>query len=424
MVKKASLKVLHLSTFDAIGGAARAMQRLHDGLLSIEATSVVHVQRKVGDDATISGPATKVGQGIALARPYLDQLPIVIGRYKPERLFSPSYLPNRIQVLVGQHKPDVVHLHWIAGGFINVEALKDIRLPLLWTLHDMWPFTGGCHVDDGCGRYVSGCGKCPVLSSSSEGDLSSRVLGRKVRHWTGVPIRVIAPSRWIAGCARESRVFGKTQVSVIPNALDVQKYKPITKDVARLILGIPLKKLIVLFGAVGGISDSNKGFDTLVEALRRLRAWRGVNDCELHIFGSSKTEVPDIGVKIKFHGRLYDDYSLALLYSAADVVAVPSKQESFGQVAAEAQACGTPVVAFGVTGLLDVVEHRKTGFLAKPFDVDDFAAGLGWILDNSDRRDGLSTAAREWAVHTIDKTRIAELHMRVYETLLQESRGG
>jgi glycosyltransferase involved in cell wall biosynthesis len=131
---------------------------------------------------------------------------------------------------------DLVHLHWIAGGFVNVRALRKYRLPLVWTLHDMWAFTGGCHYDDGCGRYLSACGSCPVLGSNTSFDLSSLGFRRKTRAYRDLPLTVVTPSRWLGDRARSSPLLAGFPVSVIPNAIDTGCFRPIAKDAARDLL--------------------------------------------------------------------------------------------------------------------------------------------------------------------------------------------
>jgi glycosyltransferase involved in cell wall biosynthesis len=227
----------------------------------------------------------------------------------------------------------------------------------------MCPFTGGCHYSRECNKYTQSCGYCPQLKSQQDGDISRWVWWRKTKAWKNLDLTIVTPSQWLANCARNSSLFKDLRIEVIHNGLDIQRFKPIEKNTARHLLGLPQDKQLILFGSVSPTSDNRKGFLLLKPALQKLSQSPMLQErLELVIFGASEPKEPiDVGFKIRYLGRLNDDISLALTYSAADVMIVQSIQEAFGQTASESLSCGTPVVAFNANGLKDIVDHQQNG---------------------------------------------------------------
>lgn len=410
------MKVLHLSTSDIEGGAARAAYRLHQGLQQIGIPSQMLVRAKSSGDRTVTAlkdPLTKLG-------PPLNGLPLrLYSQHKQSNLFSPQWFPDRIRQGVAQLNPDVINLHWVSNGYLQIETLAKLQKPLVWTLQDMWPFTGGCQYSQDCQGYQENCGRCPQLGSQRTWDLSRWVWQRKQRSWQHLPLTIVAPSHWIAQCAKASSLFKNRRVEVIPFCLDTRKYKPLPKSVARELLSLPQDKQLVLFGALSATRDPRKGFQLLLPAMQQLSQTSLRNQVELVIFGSTQPDQPvDLGFPAHYLGHLNDDLSLAIVYSAADVMIVPSLQESFGQTASEAMACGTPVVAFGATGPQDIVEHQQTGYLAKPFTVEDLAQGIAWVLADPTRHETLCIQARKKAEQDYALERQARQYESLYEDIL------
>jgi glycosyltransferase involved in cell wall biosynthesis len=411
------MKILHISTHDISGGAARAAHRLHTGLQDIGLESQMLVQEKHGDDKTVIAPKIRLFQGIAKAKLTFESLPLKLYRQKKKTPFFIQWLPDRIIPKVAQINPDIINLHWISAGFMQIETLSKLKRPLVWTLHDMWGFTGGCHVIGECDRYKVSCGACPQLNSGNEWDLSRWVWQRKAKAWKNLNLTLVSPSSWLAECARSSSLFQNLPIEVIPHGLDTQKYRPINQNFAREALNLPQDKKLILFGAIEATSDTNKGFHLLQPALQELSKSGWKDNLEVVIFGATQPEnPPNLGFKTHYLGHLHDAISLATVYSAADVMLVPSLQESFGQTASESFACGTPVVAFNSTGLKDIVDHQQNGYLAKPYEVNDFAKGIIWVLENEQRLQKLSFYAREKA----EQEFTLELQARRYSTLFQE----
>jgi len=409
------MNVLHLSESDVDNGGARAAHRLHQGLRSLGCHSQMLVRAKFGTDNDVirdKSLLTKVS-------PPLSGLPLRLYPKRAGGIFSSQWFPDVFAKRSKQFSPDIVHIHAICNGYLQIETLRKFQKPLVWTLHDMWPFTGGCHYNQDCNRYQESCGACPQLQSDRQRDLSHWVWKRKAKAWKGLNLTLVATTSWMAECARSSSLFKDLRIETIPLGLDTEKYKPHNRHFAREALNLPQDKHLVLFGAIGGTSDYRKGFHLLQPALQRLSQSGWQDQIELVVFGAGQPQQAiDLGFQAHYVGRLSDDLSLALVYSAADVMVVPSVQEAFGQTASEAQSCGTPVVAFNSTGLKDVVDHQQTGYLATPFEVEDLAKGMVWVLEDQERHCKLQFQAREKGVRDFASKIQAARYMSLYTELI------
>ena len=410
------MHVLLLNTYDLKGGAAKATWRLFKGLQEAGIRVQMLVQNKTSIDPdvyTAQGPFHNYFNGI---RPYID-FAIPLLQTRKRILFSTNLLPDSVVDQINVINPDLVHLNWIAGGFIRIESLSKIKQPIVWTFHDLWAATGGCHYPVECKRYKESCGCCPVLHSTREHDLSRRSFHRKKAAYRSInKLTVITPSRWLADCVTESTLLGGRPVRVVPNGLDMSVFNPSDKAEARNHFGLSQQKKIILFGAVRAAKNELKGFNNLLEALMQMDR----SDLELVVFGSSYSEmVKMVDIPVRFLGYLPKEKDIAMLYAAADVVAVPSFQEVFGQIASESLACGVPVVAYGATGLLDIVDHKNTGYLATPFESKDLAAGINWILDDPARHETLSRNARKAAEQRFDIRKTVQQVIGIYHNSIR-----
>lgn len=398
------------------GGAGTATRRIHDGLREVGIDSQMLVRDRSSDDPNIEGPSTLASKAIAKMRPHFDSLPLKL--YENTSVFSLSWLPERINHRVDELDPDLVQLNWIGNGFINIKSLSDIEVPIVWRLPDMWPMTGGCHYAGDCDKYQSACGACPQLGSDRPFDLSRLTIRRKQKALKDVDITVVAPSSWLASCAANSSLFSNSRIEVIPNGLDPSVFRPVDPELGRNMFDLPKDCNLVLFGSVGPLSDPRKGFEPLRKALSTLAKRQGV-DLELVIFGTSEPEdPPDFGLPTHYVGYLNDEQSLSLLYASADVMTVPSRYEGFGQTVTEAMACGTPVVAFNATGPADTIIHQSTGYLADPYQPDDLAQGIEWVLADEKRRVELGEKARKRVVENYHYEDVASQYLSLYQELV------
>lgn len=418
------MKILHLSTYDIGEGAARGAYWLHRALLTQDVDSRMLVARKRGDDPAVSGPDGVFDKFIVRLQGRLDHLWTARYRVDPFTMFSPSLVRTRVRFAVERFDPDIVHLHWICNGFLNPADLAGFRKPVVWTMRDMWPFTGGCHYSQECDRYIQSCGACPHLSSTREEDLSRKVWKLKNSAWKDFEMSPVAISSWLAQCARQSSLFGKYGVHVVPNALDETTFKPEEKEAARKTLGLPSDKRIILFGSLGGPTYPRKGLNHALRACRILSDMGWGGSSMLVAFGTMEPDQKmDLGMEYRTLGRFDNDETLSLLYSAGDVILVPSIQEAFGKSAMEAMACKTPVVCFDTTGLKDIVDHMVNGYRARCFEDEDLARGMEWILEDEGRRTALSERCREKVLREYTLTRHAERYMNIYESVKGTRKG-
>jgi glycosyltransferase involved in cell wall biosynthesis len=411
------MKVLLLNSSDTEGGAARAAYRLHQGLQGIGVSSQMLVKNQKSGGANVISSQQGMAKSFDKIISVLSNSPLRLYPEKIPAIFSPQWLPDSLAAKVAQLEPDIINLHWVCGGYMQVETVPKFDRPLVWTLHDMWPFTGGCHYSEECDRYTESCGSCPQLHSSQDSDLSRWVWRRKAKAWKNLNLTLVSPSAWLAKCASSSSLCKDYRVEVIPNGIDTQKYKPINREWAREILNLPQDKQIVLFGGASGTGDRWKGFNLLVPALQSLSKSGWSDRIELLVFGSSQPENPiELGFKAHYLGKFADDISLALVYAAADVFVAPSVYDNLPNTVMEAAACGIPSVGFNIGGMPDLIEHCSNGYLAKPYETEDLATGIAWVLENRDRHQQLCTRARQ----KVEQEFTSEIQARRYLSVFSE----
>lgn len=406
-----SINPLLLTQSDT-GGAGTAARRIHHGLRSIGTDSEMLVREKSTDDHAIHAPQSKHTKALSKIRPSLDNIPLA--PYSPSSEYSLGWVPDRLSQTIDRIDPDVVHLNWVAGGYMSPSTIADIDRPIVWRLPDMWPMTGGCHYANDCTRYQTSCGHCPQLNSEQATDPSRIMLRKKRRAIQQSNVTVVGTTSWLSDCARESAVFENCDVKTIPNGLDTSTFKPYADAIGRDVFGLPMDTPLILFGSVSPLSNSRKGFDLLNEALDQITTDAKIAP-QIVIFGTSESpNSPEFGFPTHYTGYLNDKESLALLYAAADVMVVPSRYEGFGQTITEALACGTPVAGFDTTGPGEIIDHKQTGYLASPYDSADLARGIEWLLENKERRSQMGEEARQKAVERYRISNVAKQYRALY----------
>ena len=406
------MKVLHV-TSNLTGGAGTAANRLHRALRGLGVHSRMLVGEAELDQWDVKGKAGTTGRLRAKLRGWLSELP---QRLYPEsersKSFSVNFLPTTTIQHINRLDPDVVHLHWINEEFLRIEEVQRIRAPIVWTFHDMWPVTGGCHYSYGCEAYTEACGQCPHLGSSRARDLSRSVHKRKASTWSQVDIRAITPSTWLEKCVRRSSIGRHLSVRTIHNGLDLDVFSDRTGDDSNT------ETKSVLFGAER-VEHPRKGMRKLLEALRVYRQMDDAGELHIRVFGSrtDPASLRDLPFDVESLGYISSEEALAEVYSRADVMIVPSLQDNLPQTAVESMACGTPVLAFRTGGLSDIVDHKENGFLAEPFDPEQLARGLRWVL-HARHTSSLSERARASAEKRFDHKTQAKSVKQVYEQAL------
>ena len=410
------MKVVNINYSDSTGGAARAAYRIHNAVKNSGIESTMWVNHSASRDFSVWSPGGSFDKGVLKFRSILGQWYIKILKSIDKKPRSAAILPSKWVGKITQSDIDLAHLHWINAEMLSIEDIGRINKPIIWTIHDMWPFCGTEHYTEDL-RWQTGYFKSNRSPDENGIDLNKLTWKRKKKSWKR-PLQIVAPSVWLADCVKRSALMNEWPVEMIPNPLNTNIWQPTDKITARHILGLPAVGRLVLFGAIGGEGDPRKGFDLLKESLGYLR--QNNDDIVLVIFGQNRPKFDVISeYQTYYFGHLNDDISLKLLYSAADVMIVPSRQEAFGQTASEASACGTPIVGFKVGGLIDIVKHKETGYLAQVNSTLDMANGINWVLANDERIKTLGAAARNratslWSYEVVGK-QYAELYSKVIE---------
>jgi len=406
------VKVALINYSDINGGAARAAYRIHQALLQDGVDSSMFVNQSSAGDWTVQGPIGKYEKAVKKLTPSVGGLARHLLKTSNPIIHSPALFPSNWPQRLNRLDADVVHLHWVNSEMLSISGIGSIQKPIVWTLHDMWAFCGAEHYTEEF-RWKEGYLKHNRPFYESGFDLNRWTWQRKRRHWRH-PMHIVTPSRWLAECVRQSALMHDWPVTVVPNAIDTNLWQPVNNKLARQMMHLPPDVPLLLFGALGGASDPRKGFELLKSSFAILRGQ--IPGLELIVFGSlPPKKIQSLGFPLHYTGHLHDDMSLRILYSAADAMVVPSRIEAFGQTASEAHSCGTPVIAFNTSGLLDIVDHEQTGYLATAFDVEDLAKGIQWVLSDAERHKVLSYNAREKAVNYFSYPVVVQQYLKVYE---------
>ncbi len=421
------MKVVHLNHTDAGNGGARAAYRLHEGLRESGTRSEMFVASKDTQDPNVAefndfptGFWGRLKRRLRRRRirrafePYQDS--------RPERaeLFKDDRTPHPGEVLRQSPEPDVFNFHSVYGFIDHRTFLHTVTRPVVWTLHDMNAFTGGCQYTVQCRRFEDACGCCPQLGSDDEHDLSRQVWSRKkTAYWQASEqdrLHIVCPSEWMAEEARASTLLADVPVSVIPYGLDPNRFFPRDAEGVPPALGIPDDHRIVLF--VASDTRARKGFDLLDNALSAL----GAEKTTLLSVGGDEPEL-DSDLPHVHAGYVESDLLLSVFYSLADVFVIPSRQDNLPNTVLESMACGTPVVGFEVGGIPDMVRPGETGWLAEEGNVRSLRAAIERALSEQAKRERMSTRCREVVEDEYTLEVQATAYRHLYEQLLEEKRG-
>jgi glycosyltransferase involved in cell wall biosynthesis len=415
----AALKILHLSWSDRHGGAARAAFRLNAALNEFGSQSAILSASGYLDATGQRQPLKGIDRLLTRGSARMDQLPLGFYRHRETALFSPACAPDRLSQRLLLDDADLLHLHWVNNGFMRIETLPKLNKPMVWTFHDMWPFTGGCHYSSGCNNFTTSCGGCPQLHSAQKKDLSYRVLQRKKAAWSKLPFEVITPSRWLANVAASSSLLQRHAIHTIPNAIDTVTFAPADKALARSEFGLPGNAIVLLFSALTADGDKRKGLHFMLPLLSLLAEQHSQKAIHLAVLGMKAPEHENIyPFSVTYLGVFNDDKAIARAYSAADLLVAPSMEDNLPNSVMEAASCGVPSVAFRTGGLPDLIEHAHSGYLAKPFDVEDLAAGVSTLIGAPDAAAQAGRSARQHVIENYSYRVVARRHADLYAKLL------
>lgn len=384
------MKILHINTRD-YGGAAIAAIRLHKALLDEGVDSSMLFLEQSNPDIPaafgfrkeeknrsgylirkIVSVKNKLLEGISQSQRNNAKLE---NRVKGLEMFSFNPSDYDVSLHAAYREADVIHLHWTAR-FFDFRTFQRMRKPVIWTLHDMNPFTGGCHFSRGCSNYETACKNCPQIAGTK--DINNAWVNQeyKRKNLEGISPVITAPSNWMKNCSEKSTLFRGFKSICIPNSVDLETFKPLDKQFCRKALNWPVEKRILLFVSEE-IDYQRKGFDILVSAKTEIQ----VSDFLIFVIGV--TGMPEINILgIVYKGKIKDEGLMALAYSAADAVVIPSREDNLPNVMLESLACGTPVISFPVGGMPDVITNGFNGLLAKEATPESLAKTIGYFFEN------------------------------------------
>ena len=426
------MKVLHISTSETAGRAAIAARRVVGALSQrgIDARMLVR-DRETTNPRVLQMPPSAVNKLKFMA----ERAEILLHQHlKKEHLWAIDAATHGLDVTTHNafREADIIHLHWWNQGMLSLEGLRRIIAtgkPIVWTMHDMWPFTGICHHADRCQRWLTDeCGHCPlILHAAKENDLSRTVYQHKKAVYDTGHMHFVACSDWLADLARKAPLLQGHDVASIPNAIDTHFFCPADRDEARQQLGWPKDQRVILFVA-HKVTDPQKGVHYLQRAIRRYAEATDLGTASLAVAlvgGDTAEAAKGFDCPVYDLGYVTDPERMRLVYRASDMLAAPTLRDNLPNTIVEAMACGLPCVGFEIGGLPQMIGHHHNGYLAKYCDADDFAAGIRWTfmalsMTTPGDRPGSTprSAARLKAITSYSEEAVAAQYLHVYEHAL------
>jgi glycosyltransferase involved in cell wall biosynthesis len=407
------MNVLHVSAANSQSGAGKAVLLTHEALLNLNHcnSKILFLSENNFDNKFIYSYAniSFIHKIVRFIFTTLDRTFLFLYFKKKLSLFSPGFFGVRINSLDVFKWADIIHVHWANHGFINISHIHSWNKPVVWTLRDMWAFTGGCHVASNCNNFNHQCTNCPVLNSIIKYDLSTYVFNRKKKIFSETEINWVAISSWMIKTASESAILARKKMSLIYSGIRTDVFKLHNKKKSRLDLGIGIEDKVILIGATS-LADEHKGFYYIKRILEKYN-----KEIILISFGSSDgINFNNDKVRHLNFGYIFDDDQLAKIYSSADLYLAPSFCDAFGKTVAEAQSCGTPVLCFSETGPADIVEHLSSGYVAQIHNFSDLFTGFKYCLNESFNNKYI----RNRAVKLFDIKISAQLYFELYRQIL------
>ncbi|MCA6595313.1 MAG: glycosyltransferase family 4 protein [Pseudanabaena sp. M046S1SP1A06QC] len=407
------MKILHINQSDIIGGAAIAGYRLHQGLLS-----------QGHDSKQLVGIVKTDDQHIATV-PRNQRIETQLNRINCRwglnyiSLFSSFDIPSH----EFYQEADIINFHNLHTGYFNYLAIPKLTKskPAVFTLHDMWSFTGHCAYSYDCNKWQTGCGKCPYPNTYPSIKLDNTRLEWKIKDWVynNSNLTIVTLSHWLTKQAKAS-ILNRFSIHHIPNGIDTDAYQPLDKLLCKEILGIPKYKKVLLFGA-DSLEDNRKGADLLIKALQVLPESLKSETIVLTLGNGGESIGSALGMKVISLGYISSDRIKSIAFSAADLFIFPTRADNLPLVLQESMACGTPMVSFDVGGVPDLVRHQITGYLAKPEDTQDFSNGIVNLLEDNQLRQTMSEDCRTIALAEYKLELQAKRYIDLYQSILNKN---
>lgn len=409
------IRILHISAAGPLTGAGGAALKVHLSLLQHDIDSKLLFLLNESDKSKeiYSFADSAIKRILRFVITTLDRLPTWFYLNKKKQIFSPGIFGLSLLSHPLVEWADIIHLNWVNHGFIRISELWKLNKPIIWTMHDMWVFTGGCHHPFFCDKFKSECGKCPMLGSSVNKDLSYLVFRNKQRLLPTSKIKWVTISSWMADSASKSCLLKEESIKIIFSGIDTKIFKPKDKILSRKEFELPEDKIIILLGADNLLSPY-KGIQFSLDTLRQLNS-----EYIVVTFGNGRLLNNQMNQTVIHVGFIEDPQKLASLYSAADLFLATSVAEAFGMTVAEAQCCSIPVVAFNSLGPKDIIEHKVTGYLAEMGSISDLTEGIKYCLSTNFDCERI----RERAVELFSIDNCAIKYIDLYSASLNENRG-
>jgi len=409
-------------------GAGGAALRLHLGLKSLGANSKMLVLYRKSSDSDVvkfqernNSIFKKIANRIRSKSISLELAPYEHTRLKGADLFSNNRTLHKISKHPLIKEADIINLHWIAWMIDRNEFFSRINgKPIIWTLHDMNPFTGGCHYSDGCTKYQTGCGACHQLGSKNPNDLARKIFKRKEKAYKNKNIHIVIPSKWLATCAKQSLLFKNFPTDVIPNSLPHGIFKKKDKHLSRDALNLPQDKALILFGV--DYKTQRKGLKYLLEALKLLKQRLDPSKIALVTFGRHQ-ELDAFSKDTKYPvyqlGYIEDQALLSSVYSSCAVFVLSSLEDNLPSTMLESMACGTPLIGFNTGGISDMIIPNKTGLLAELKNTQDLANKIKYMITHPKEREQMGENARRLIEQEYTLQLQAKRYLKLYEMMLR-----
>lgn len=402
---------LHINTKDRSGGAAIAAHRLHKAMKGHGIESKMVVQSGYhGNNQRYPTKRPNIASKIIYLMEYAAVVPELLAG--STEVFSPGIHPSLGIKRLEKINHDIVHLHWI-NGFLSVTDIGNIKKPIIWTLHDMWAFTGGCHYSYKCDKYKTGCIGCPQLLTGNLISLSERLFRKKQTKWEDVDMTIVCPSEWLGNKAESSAILGDKQIEVIPNCINLEEYHPSNKC-ENSSTPVSEDKITLLFGA--DTQSMRKGSDLFINALNQTNIEK--SELEVVIFGgggvpgldNTKFQIIDAG--------FVSEPELRKLYAQSDAVVIPSREDNLPNTAVEALASGTPCIGFAVGGIQEIIKHKETGFLCGEPESQNLREGIEWLVAEKSEIEHMSVNSRAFAEEKFRPEKVVSEYYSIYRDIV------
>lgn len=419
------MHIVHINKSDTSGGAAVAAMRLVRALNQSNINASMLVAEKKTNLPWVETIANTKFEKAKLIYHFAKEVASFIPHEK-EKKSRFAWSAGKSGFDISNHplvqNADIIHLHWINQGFISIKGLRklfNLGKPVVWTLHDMWSFTGGCHYAGDCHNFEQHCGFCPFLCDPSLNDISHQQHNKKTSLYKNANLHVVTCSNWLARMAEKASLYSEKKIISIPNSIETDLYHPKSQVEARRELNLPQDKKIILFGAAN-VTDPRKGMTHLVYALNHLAKKISRDKIELVVFGKAPASLTEsFPYPVRLLNYIEKQDTLINLYNAADVFVLPSLEDNLPNTVMEAMASGLPVAAFRIGGVPEMVTHGVSGYLSAPGDGIGLAEGIEQLIFNKKSAE-FRFNARKKVEKNYDPTLIAHRYLDLYKSILEK----